>query len=281
VKDSKTILNRHLWLSLSLQVLIVILIALPPLEPYRTKISEVTNLPTSAFWIPLLVLLLFANGLLFRHLSSHLVHPFQELFKQTKLGSSSIAFKTKSKNFEEDHLKHFIESQALRSSEMEQEISRMENEVERINALAQISPEEIDALKRKLSAAADVQEEYSAQLAVEQSNSTKLEKEIFSLRRELKQSYRDFETLQNEAATQAIESPQENPPLSSILVEKLKTPLSLINNLAWRLSQSWADTPPAKIREGLKEITRHSEEQLELLKRYENEAGDEEQRDAL
>ncbi|MBK1877776.1 hypothetical protein [Pelagicoccus mobilis] len=282
MKDSKTILNRHLWLSLSLQVLIIILIALPPLEPYRTKISEVTNLPSSAFWIPLLALLLGANILLFRHLSSHLVLPFQDLFKQTKLGSSSIAFKKKSMNTEEDHLKHFIESQTLRSSELEQEVARMESEVDRINELAKISPEEIDSLQTKLRAAAIEKDEFATKLVAEQTNAAKLEKEILSLRRDLKRTNRELESLQNEESSRSFEAqvPAASP-LSSILVEKLKTPLSLINNLAWRLAKSWADTPPAKIREGLQEITRHSEEQLELLKRYESETRGSEERDAL
>lgn len=282
MKDSKTILNRHLWLSLSLQILIVILIALPPLEPYRVKLSEATTLPISAFWIPLLALLLGANVLLFKQLSSHFVLPFQDLFKQTKLGSSSIAFKKKSMNFEEDHLKHFIESQALRSSELVQEVARMEAEVERVNELAAISPEEIDTLQNKLRAIAGENEEFSNKLVEEQANTTKLEKEILALRRELKRTNRELETIQNQERSHSFDSQAAtSSPLSSILVEKLKTPLSLINNLAWRLAKSWADTSPAKIREGLQEITRHSEEQLEVLRRYENEMQSGEERDAL
>lgn len=279
MKDSKTILKGHLILNISLQTLIVLLIALPPLETYRSKLSDLTGLPSSAFWIPLLALLLLVNILIFRRIGRHLVAPLQELFNQTKLGSSSIAFKKKSMNSEEDHLKHFIESLTLRSADLEQEVARMEAEVERIAELAQTSPEEVEALQAKLKAAAVENEEFASKLVGEQSNAAKLEKEIVALRRELKQRNRELETLQGEVKLQVESS--ESAPLTSILVERLKTPLSLINNLAWRLSKSWEETPPAKIREGLDEIGRHSEEQLELLKRYESETQSEQERDAL
>lgn len=279
MKDSKTILNGHLFLSIALQALIVVLLALPPLEPWREKASELTTLPSTAFWIPLLGLMLVANVLIFRRVGKHFVEPFQSLYGQTKLGSSSIAFKKKSMNLEEDHLKHFIESQSLKSADLELEVGRMESEVERISQLANVSPDEIDALRAELKAAAVEKESVANKLISEQANAANLQKEIVTLRRELKQHKHELLTLQSETQQNA-ETTQENP-LSSILVERLKTPLSLINNLAWRLAKSWADTPPAQIREGLEEITRHSEEQLELLKQYDSKSGNTGERKAL
>ncbi|EDY84368.1 hypothetical protein VDG1235_3999 [Verrucomicrobiia bacterium DG1235] len=279
MKDSKTILKRHLILSLTLQALIVTLIALPPLEVYRAKIAEIIQLPAGVFWIPFLALLLAGNAIVFRRLNKRLVHPLQELVHQTKLGAASIAFKKKSMNTEEDNLKHFIESQALRSTDLEQEVTRMEGEVERISELAAISPEEIDKLHAKLKAAAEETETYANQFKSEQKLAESLEKQIAELKKELKQRNREIETLHEDAREQSAE--YRGAPLSSILVEKLKTPLSLINNLSWRLAKSWADTPPAQIREGLEEISKQSEEQLELLKKYHVEDDSQTSRDAL
>lgn len=277
MKDSKTILKRHLALCLTLQALIVVLIALPSLDPYRAKLAELTTLPTSAFWIPLLGLLLVANILVIRRVSRTLVSPLQDLVHQTKLGTASIAFKKKSMNAEEDHLKHYIESQALRSADLEQEVVRMENEVERITELAAVSPEEFERLQDKLKAAHQAADSHASQISAEQKKAEDLEKQISDLRRELKQANRELESLQseNQEATQA-----QAGSISSILVEKLNTPLNLINNLAWRLAKSWADTPPNKIREGLEEISRQSEEQLELLKKYHVEEDTQQNRDA-
>ena len=279
MKDSKTILRGYLIFTLALHTLIVLLIALPTLDTYRSKISDLSGLPSSAFWIPLLGLLLLTNFFVFRRLGVEFVEPFRELLNQTKLGSSTIAFKKKSMNSEEDHLKHFIESLTLRSADLEQEVAHMEAEVERIGALANTSPQEIEALNAKLKAAAAENEAFASKLASEQSNAATLQKEILSLRRELKQRNRQLETLQGEAKPQTDST--ETAPLSSILVERLKTPLNLINNLAWRLSKSWDETPPAKIREGLDEISKHSEEQLELLKRFENGSSGKTEREAL
>lgn len=279
MKDSKTILKRHLFLTLAVQALFVIVIALPPLDPYRNKLAELTSFPTSAFWLPLLALLLVINVFIFRRLTLHFVKPLQDLYNQTKLSTTSIAFKKKSMNFEEDHLKHFIESQTLKSADLENEVTRMETEVERISQLAETSPDEIEALHAKAKAAADEIEKYSSKLADEQANSATLQKEVIELRKQIKFRNRELETLRGEAKMRMEMS--ETTPLSSILVERLKTPLSLVNNLAWRLAKSWDNTPPAQIREGLEEISRQSEEQLELLKRYEHEARDDRERDAL
>ncbi len=276
MKTSKSILARHAFLIQSLQVLVVLLIALPPLAPYRQQLSELTHLPASAFWIPLLGILLLLNLALFRHIGSCLVEPTEELVNQTKLGTAGIAFKKKSKNFEEDHLKHFIESQALRSEDLETEVARMEGEVERIMELSKVSPEEFEALQRQLKSTVEAKEKSDSQIIAEQSKVAQLEKDLLLLQRELKQANRELENARAEA-DQSLHA-SDHAPLSSILVERLKTPLSLINNLSWRLAKSWAETPPSQVREGLEEITRQSEEQLELLKKYEREETEEERR---
>ncbi len=278
MKPSKSILARHALLIQTLQVLIVVIIALPPLDPYRQQLAELVKLPVSAFWIPLLAILVLANVFVFRRIRVHLVTPTEELVNQTKLGAASIAFKKKSMNAEEDNLKHFIESQALRSADLEQEVTRMEGEIERICEISKITPDEYDELQAKLKATTEAKEKSESEIIAEKGNVARLEKELLLLRRELKQANRDLDTLRDENS-QVLHS-GDHAPLSSILVEKLKTPLSLINNLSWRLAKSWADTPPAQIREGLEEISRHSEEQLTLLKKYERKEEQEQRRDA-
>lgn len=266
MKTSKSILARHALLIQSLQVFVILIIALPPLEPYRQQVAELTRIPVSAFWIPILGILLIVNFLLFRRIGSRLVEPAEELVNQTKLGTASIAFKKKSKNSEEDHLKHFIESQALRSADLETEIARIEGEIERVTELSNVKPEEFEALSDKLKATSEAKERSDSQVIAEQSKVATLEKDLLLLRRELKRANRDLETFREEGE---LPLPDTHAPLSSILVEKLKTPLSLVNNLAWRLSKSWAESPPEQVDEGLEEIIRQSGEQLELLKKYE------------
>lgn len=279
MKESKTILARHSLLILTFQVLIVILVALPPLEPYRQQLAEIIHFPVSAFWIPLLAILTIVNLIALRRIRANLVRPLEDLVAQSKQGTVSIAFKNKSRNLEEDHLKHFIESQSLRSSDLELEVTRMEHEVESMIELTSVSPEEVESLRSKVAEAETQKEELSSEVVSEQTKAAKLENDLIAMRRELKQAKRELETLRNEAETET--NIGDLPPLTSILVEKLKTPLSLINNLAWRLSKSWADTPPAKVREGLEEISKHSEEQLALLKKYQVEETSEEERGAL
>lgn len=266
MKSSKTILTRHLVLGVLLQVLVVLLIALPALEPYRIQAAELSGIPRSALWIPLLGILVVAHLFMLRRLLTHVVHPVQELVHQTRLGSASFAFKKKSMNSEEDHLKHFIESHSLKYAEMEQEVTRMENEVERISELAKTPPEEIDALRQNLDKATRKAEDQVGKLAAEQKRANDLERDMESLRRDLKRRGRELESLREELSEQSSDG--EDAPLHSILAERLRNPLNLINNLSWRLAKSWADTPPSQIREGLEEISRQSEEQLELLKKY-------------
>ncbi|MBC2607000.1 hypothetical protein [Pelagicoccus albus] len=268
MKDSKTILNRQVALSLLFQILIVALLALPQLDEYRQQLAEITKLPTSAFWIPLLGILLLGNFLILSRIGTSLVEPLEELVDQTRMGAATIAFHKKSKNAEEDHLKHFIESQSLRTADMEQEIVRMENEVDRISELAKTSPEEIDALRMEIANLQSAKEDSDSQILKEQTNAAGLEKELIAIRRELKMRNRELETVRNESAALAKETAEDGRPMSVVLAEKLKTPLNVIRNLAGRLSQSWEDTPPSQIRDGLEEISKQSEEQFAVLKKY-------------
>lgn len=289
MKESKAILTRHLVLSLILQALAVIIIALPPLEPYRVQVANLTQIPVSALWIPILGIFLIINYFILRRIGQFLVAPSEELVNQTKLGASSFAFKKKSKNAEEDHLKHFIESICVRSVGLEQELNRMENEIERMNDAAKISPDEIDQLRGKVDKAEAKSVESAKLLATEQERSTRLEKELAASKRELKHALRELEEIRDDfdnrsakTTKQELEVVSAGEP-TSILVERLRNPLNLINNLSWRLAKSWADTPPSQIREGLQEICKQSEEQLELLKKYRvtERSDDEEERDAL
>lgn len=269
VKPSKSILSRHAVYLLVIQVVIVVLIALPQLDPYKLQLAQATKAPVSFLWIPPLLLLIVANVLLFRRMRERLVTPNEELVNQTKLGTASIAFKKKSMNAEEDDLKHFIESQVFRSEELELEVSRLENELEHISKISKITPEEHDALLTKLKKAKEEKQAMDEKLQSGEKKIQSFEKENLLLRRELKQKDRELETLQEESREQLLSNNQD--PQNTLLVGKLKTPLSLINNLSWRLAKSWAETSPAQIKEGLEEINRHSEEQLELLKRFETE----------
>lgn len=282
MKKSKSILTRHTFLIIALQIIMVVLIALPQLDPYRQQLSEATKIPVDLFWIPFLAILVALSLIAFGRLSTHLVAPTEELVNQTKLGAASIAFHKKSMNFEEDHLKHFIESQALRSADLEVEITRMEAEVERTIELAAFSPDEISALKQQVEKTSEAKAELNAKLTDEQAKVAKQEKELVQLRRQLKQLSRE-ESIdpRSEATEPAPPPPSAAAPISSILVARLKTPLSLINNLAWRLARSWEEISPAKIREGLEEISRNAEEQLELLKTYQAEENSEQNRKAL
>lgn len=274
-------------LSLGLNTAAILLISLPPLASTREQLSTGTGIPGSTLWIPVLAITLVANYLIFKRIGKRLVVPSEELVSQTKLAASSFAFKKKSMNAEEDHLKHFIESICLRSVELEQEVNRMENEVERISESTSITPDDIDALNDKVTNAEEKFVASSKELANEQERSARLEKELSEAIRERKRALRDLETLREDLENAApppppevIASNEESEP-TSLLVERLRNPLNLINNLSWRLARSWADTPPSQVREGLEEICKQSEEQLELLKKYRSTSDEDSERDAL
>lgn len=266
MKKSKTILTQHFLLIATLQVLILLVANLPHLDPYRQKLADSSSIPIAVFWVLALAVLLIGTQLIQRRLGSRLVEPLEELVNQTKLGAASIAFKKKSKNTEEDHLKHFIESQAFRSEELEQEVGRMEGEVERIMANSQVSPEELESLRDQLQTKEHFTQNLATQLEFEQSKGAKLEKELLQLRRDLLHRNRELDELRE---TSGVASGSDHSlTISSDLVENLATPLKLINNLSWRLAKSWDETTPAQIREGLEELCKQSEEPLKLLKLY-------------
>lgn len=285
MKESKTILNQRIALSLLLQIAVVVIIALPELEPYRDQISEQTSFSKTLFWIPLLGLLFLLQLMILSGIGKKIVAPLEELVNQTKLGAKSIAFQKKSKNLEEDHLKHFIESQALRAIDLEAEVNRVELELERISQVAKTPPEEIDAMRAQIETADQAKADLKEKIEEEKANTAEIDKKMQELRRQLKAKKLELETVlfnQKKAGFEAVESNEvetqtetetqvdDDSPLPTSLIDRLLTPLNLINNLSWRLAKSWEETPPAKIREGLEEISKQSEDQIELLKQHRN-----------
>ncbi|MDQ8184887.1 hypothetical protein [Pelagicoccus sp. SDUM812002] len=283
MKESKYILNQRIALSFFLQAAIVTLIALPELDPYRAQLSELSTLPEKYFWIPLLILMLLLQMPILSGIGTKVVDPLEELVNQTKLGANSIAFKKKSQNSEEDHLKHFIESQALRAIDLEAEVNRLEGEIERINQVAETPPEEIDEMREKIAKADQTKAALQNTIAEEKSKTEEQEKRGNELRRQLKATKLELETVlfnQRRSRMEPAELESEVLPSESVqptefdetlptsLVEKLLTPLNLIHNLSWRLAKAWAETPPAQIREGLEEISMQSENQIALLKQH-------------
>lgn len=287
MKESKTILNQRIALSLLLQIAVVVAIALPELEPYRDQVSELTSFSKTLFWIPLLGLLFLLQLVILTGIGKKIVAPLEELVNQTKLGAKSIAFQKKSKNFEEDHLKHFIESQALRAIDLEAEVNRVELELERISQVAKTPPEEIDAMRKQIETADQAESELKEKIEEEKSKAVELDKKIADLRRQLKATKLELETIlfnqkkagfesgetkESAAPAQVEVAEEDETPLPTNLIDRMLTPLNLINNLSWRLAKSWEETPPAKIREGLEEISKQSEDQIDLLKEYRSKA---------
>ncbi len=269
MKDSKTILLRYLLLAAALQVAVILFLALQPLEHIRATVADAIRLPAHTLWIPLLVLLVGSDLLILRRLDRLLAKPFQQLVRQTKHGNSNFAFKTRSMNLEEDHLKHFVESLSLRHGEMEQELVRMETELDKAVATSKVSPEQLDQLNAKLEKAGQDSEELLRQIAELEKAKSAVERELGTTRSNLRLRSQELTELQNATMGRSSGTSQDASP-SSILIEKLRNPLALISNLAWRLAKSWDETPMAQVREGLEEISKQSQEQLELLKKYQN-----------
>ena len=269
MKDSKSLLARHFALSILLQILAVVVIALPPLADARAAAAQALRMPPTALWIPILGLLILGNALLMRRLGTFIVEPLVHLVNQTKLGASTFAFKKKSMNAEEDTLKHFIEAQALRHAEMEQEVIRMEEVAQRAEEVSRITPLQLAEIEGKLEAAAIKADKNRQHISNLEKAKADLERQVDELKRELKHRYRELEDLREGSSLRPAPAERaDGGSLSSLLAERLKGPLSLISNLSWRLSKSWAELPPAQIRDGLQEISQHAEEQLEVLKKY-------------
>ncbi|MDQ8201373.1 hypothetical protein [Pelagicoccus sp. SDUM812003] len=268
MKKSHSILVNHLQIGLVAKAALFAFAALPQLQETRELLSSQIHVPADLLWILALVAIVAIDLGLLKRLKTRLVSPLEHLVDQTKLGANTFAFKKKSMNKEEDHLKHFIESHALKLVDLEQEVARMEDEVHKVERYSAFSPSDIEELQAAVKDAQEATREAEKQIASLESRAESLETEKKELRKELKASLRELEDLQNSLAKRSAKS-GETADLSSVLIEKLRDPLALISNLSWRLSKSWDDTPPARIREGLDEIGRQAEEQLALLKKYE------------
>lgn len=281
MKDSKTILFRHFILSVLLETLAIAAIAMPSLQPARERVAAALHVPQSALWIAALALLVLLNAFLARRLRSHLVEPLVHLVNQTKLGAASFAFKKKSMNTEEDTLKHFIESNSLRFAEMEQEVQRMEELVQRAESVSKLTPDQVAQIEQSRDDALEKAQQTELRLAEAEKELIALERRVDELKRELKTRNRELESIRlgDEAVAAPIGNGAAN--FAYMLAEKLHNPLSLIANLSWRLAKSWDVTSPIQFRDAMSEINKQSEEQLEMLKKYQRRDNDAEERDAI
>ena len=262
MKSSKSLFNQYTTLNILALSGVIVAIELPHLAEYRQFAEQTVRLPEGTLWMPLLGLLVLWNVFVLARLKRNVSAPLDQLVKQTKMSTSSFAFQKKSMIEEEDFLKHFIEGQALKFDEMEQEVQRMQGEVRRIESISNIQPGEYEDLKASLEQKQSELKEVQEQLQTLSSDKSKLEGNLKLTEKALTQSQKDFDAFKYETG-QSTGSGVASP--SGDLIERVSTTLSLISNLSWRLSQAWADLPPAEIRDGLKEINQKSAKQLEEL----------------
>lgn len=265
MKDSKTIITQHLLSTLFIQVIFVLSIALPQLEPLRTAAEQNLRLPAGTMWIVLFAILFVCTAILLGRLYKRISTPLSQLVEQTKVGTASFAFKTKSMVAEEDFLKHYIEGKALKFAEIEQEILNMQEEIEKVEAISKISPEEHQALSTKIAKIEGEAKELQEQLAEEQQTNAKLTSNLNTTEKALSKTSRVLEQNRLEQNAPTPEPPNQAPITEHL--PRITTTLSLIANLSWRLAKSWAESSPADMRDGFQEINRHSQEQLDALKK--------------
>lgn len=261
MKHSKSIITQHLVLNLLLQVIIIVAICLPELAPYRALAETTVRLPSGTIWMPLLGILVIANIFSLSRLRKKISVPLQQLVNQTKLGSSTYAFKTKSVIGEVDYMKHFIESRALKFDEIEQEVQRMQNEVEKAESISRIQPAEYERLSKELESAKAETATLKNSLEDQARDRKRLENNLNLTEKALRQSKRDYDELRYEQSSGASNDQAD---LSSLL-ERVTGSLSIINNLSRRLAESWADSTPGEMRDAFKEINNESQTQLDEL----------------
>ena len=251
VKDSKTILSQHFLVGVLMQIGAIALITLPALDQYRARAAELLRIPESTFWLIVIGLLIAGNALIARRLHRRVVIPLKDLVKQTRLSQSSFAFKKVSRNAEEDSLKHFIESLTLRQTEMEQEMARMqaETDLEGIRDRELAALDKVEELQREIDSLKQALNESETKLSHANASTDALETELEALRHAPSMPKATFQPKQ----------------IDREVLDRIKTPLILINHLSWKLAKTWADTPLSKMRDGFIEINKQSDAQLEQL----------------
>ncbi len=240
---------------------------IPQLEAYRSSAAAQLRISPDLLWLPISGILLLSLLLALKRLVSVIANPINELARQAREGDSSgYAFQRKSKLKEEDDLKHFLESQNLRVSEIEQnlteteaELGKTKNELETSKSIGERHAQEISDLTQSqkelrvenlsLAASNEVLE-----TSLETERKTKVGREVKMRAEEI---YAQMERAVSNASARSIWIPN--------FISKLKSPTSVINNLSKRLESAWNETSLARLGEELAEIHRQSEIQLSLL----------------
>jgi len=242
----------------------------PPL--IRETIAGLGGLAAEALWIPSIVLVVAVNYTILKIFKRTISEPLLHIAQEIELNKpGSYAFKSTSRNEEEKALKHFVESQSLRSTEMETQIDDLENERDHAKKDLEVALEKAaratQELEETLVAKAEIRETaerlkakntvFKQELDTERAN--KVGNEVQKRADEI---YHQMERAVEAAAYKKIWLPS--------ILEEVKTPAKLISDIATRIERSWDDTPLNKLKIEVEEINRHCDEQLRLLKAISN-----------
>jgi len=261
LRKSKGIILTYALLSLFVTAMSGLLATFSPL----LSESGLANAPVERRFAGAIGIMLIVNTLVFLRLKRLLVDPYESLSRQTKLEAAAFAFKQRSSSAEEDQLKHFIEKITLRTVDLRDEINRLESELAQANESVGLPPSQISALRQAAEAARLANGEKEHELTAVKERNIRLGKELERVRERLVQSQLELKRRQLEKPGIGFSGDYKQ--AGGPALEHLHDPLSLINNLSWRLAKTWTETPPAKVMEGLEEISRLSEELLDLVKR--------------
>ena len=267
MKSIKSIHTRYLLASTAIHSLLILFLALPALDEIRAKIAELGGLTQSSLWIPAIVLIVAVNYVILKLFKRTISEPILHVAKEIELNKpGTYAFKSISENAEEKALKHFVESQSLRTAEMEILIEDLEIERDQAMRELEVALEKTERSAKELVEALASKSDIRETAERLKAKNTVLKQELETARKQkvgnevqkrADEIYAQMERAVESAAYKKIWLPS--------VLQELKTPAKIIRDLANRIDRSWGDTSLNKLKHEVDEISRQCVSQLKLL----------------
>jgi len=267
VKSIQTQLQRAFWLCIALQIAAVAFMTIPQLEAVRANLAGSIGLSSSLLWLPIGALLSLSFLGVLKALSLAVANPMETLAHHARDGElAEIVLEKRSSLYEEDTFKRFFEKQTQKVSDIKGRFDDLESSLaaanEQVASLASLSERQARELEQSETTQHALQVRNKTLAAENEVLESTLETERKSkIGREVKmraeEIYQQMERAVAQASAQSIWIPN--------LIEQLKTPAALINDLSQRLESTWKQTSIDRLGQEIAEIRRQSDLQRSLL----------------
>lgn len=267
MKTIQTQLKRAFSICIALQIAAIAFMTIPQFEGIRTTLAGSLNLSSSLLWLPIGLLLVIGFIIALKALNLVVAKPIETLARHARDGDSAgFVFQKKSSLDEEAILKRFFEEQTQKTLDAEGQFDGLKQSLaqanDQIGTLASLSERQARELAQFEQSQRELRVSNQSLSAENEVLSTTLESERKTkVGREVKmraqEIYAQMERAVAQSSARSIWIPN--------LIEQLKTPTVLINDLSRRLESSWQQTSLERLGEEIAEIRHQSDLQRTLL----------------